>query len=76
MAKERGRPAKRGYPPRIDATPEEIAQAMFRVPSGRRWEYLEGQAPVYRCKDCDQEVNYPDTLYNDGRCEDCHSVAV
>ena len=27
--KERGRPVEKGYPPRIDATPEEIAQAFF-----------------------------------------------
>ena len=26
--KERGRPMKRPYPPRVDATPEEMAQAV------------------------------------------------
>ena len=26
----RGRPMKKGYPPRIDATPEEIARAVLK----------------------------------------------
>ena len=30
--KERGRPLGRKYPPTIDATAEEIAQAMFSLP--------------------------------------------
>ena len=44
---------------------------MFRVPPDHRWEYLEGQ--VYRCKECDREVYYPDTLRRDGRCTECHA---
>ena len=28
--KPRGRPMKKGYPPRIDATPEEIARAVLK----------------------------------------------
>ena len=46
---ERGRPLERKYPPRIDATAEEIAQTMFSVPAGHDWEYLKSE-PVYRCK--------------------------
>ena len=68
--KERGRPLHRKYPPRIDATPEEIAEAMFSVPISRIRE-LESKTE-YRCVDCGEEVNYPDTLYNDGKCETCH----
>ena len=65
---------KRGYAPRVDATPEEIAQAMFAMPENHDWEYLKSE-PEYRCSDCDKVVTYPDTLYQDGRCEPCH-VAV
>ena len=61
--KELGRPAKKKnlYPPRVDATPEDMAQAMFSLPAGRKWEYLEAgpEGPVYRCADCEREVNYP-----------------
>ena len=74
--KERGRPMKKRYPPRVDAKPEDIAQAMFSLPAGRKWEYMEAgpDGTVYRCADCQREVNYPDTLYRDGRCEACHSA--
>ena len=71
--KERGRPMKRGYAPRVDATAEEIAQAIFSLPADHQWEYTES-APEYRCVDCHKEVRYPDTLYRDGRCEPCHSA--
>ena len=74
--KERGRPMKKRYPPRVDATPEDMAQAMFSLPAGRKWEYLEAgpEGPVYRRTDCEREVYYPDTLYRDGRCETCHAA--
>ena len=76
-SKERGRPMKKLYPPRIDATAEEIAQAMFSLPAGRKWEYKEAfqNGTVYRCTDCEREVYYPDTLYRDGRCHQCHATA-
>ena len=69
---------KRPYPPRVDATPEELAQAMFGMPANHQWEYPNAGAegPVYRCSDCEREVNYPDTLYQDGRCEGCQTVTV
>ena len=67
--KERGRPLERKYPPRIDATAEEIAQAMFNTPPSTELEVRE-----YRCADCARVVNYPDTLYQDGRCETCHAA--
>ena len=71
--KERGRPLKRPYPPRVDATAEDMARAMFATPAGRDWEYLKSE-PAYRCVDCGREVKYPDTLYRDGRCEACHAA--
>ena len=37
--KERGRPLKRKYPPKVDATAEEMAQAIFRTPVDHEWEY-------------------------------------
>ena len=73
--KERGRPMQTGYPPRIDATAEELAQAMLSLPADHEWEYEKGGNPsrmVYRCADCKREVYYPETLYRDGRCEPCH----
>ena len=73
--KDRGRPMKRKYPPRVDATAEEMAQAMFALPADRDWEYLESE-PEYRCTDCNREVSYPETLYMDGRCESCHTITV
>ena len=68
--KERGRPMKRGYPPRIDATPEQVVQALFRTPSQTELEERE-----YRCSECGRGVYYPETLYNDNRCSECHAAA-
>ena len=70
--KERGRPLKNLYPPRIDATAEEIAQAMFAMPQDHKWKYQEIE-PEYRCVDCKKAVHYPATLYRDGRCGPCHA---
>ena len=72
--KERGRPLERLYPPRIDATAEDIAKAMFAMPADHKWQYeaVEGGA-VYRCGECGEAVYYPATLYQDGRCSDCRS---
>ena len=74
--KERGRPMKRPYPSRVDATPEAMAQAMFAMPADHQWEYPNAGAegPEYRCTDCKKAVHYPDTLYQDGRCETCHAA--
>ena len=71
--KERGRPMKKRYPPRIDATAEEIAQAVFAMPKDHKWKYQESE-PEYCCVDCKQTVHYPDTLYRGGRCETCHAA--
>ena len=65
--KVQGRPMGKGYPPKIDASPEELAQAMFRASPGVAID----TDKVYRCKGCAREVNYPETLYRDGRCEGC-----
>ena len=65
---------ERKYPPRIDATAEEMAQAMFAVPADHEWEYEKSGPKVYRCRVCQQAVYYPDTLYRDGRCETCHAI--
>ena len=61
----------RPYPPRTDATPEQLVQAMFATPAETALEERE-----YRCSDCGREVGYPETLYRDGRCEDCHPAAI
>ena len=62
----RGRPARK-YPPRIDATPEELARVVLN--GGRPKGSVKGL--VYRCVGCRREVSYPETLYRDGRCEGC-----
>ena len=63
--KELGRPA-RALPPRIDASPEQIAEALLRKP-------LRGvmRERDYRCKDCDKVIHYPEVLNDDERCELC-----
>ena len=69
--KERGRPA-RDYPPLIDATAEEIAQAFMRSkPPGPAVDFEK----VYRCVDCERVVEWPEILYRDGRCEGCREKA-
>lgn len=70
--RKRGRPVERKYPPRIDATAEEIAEAMFAFPDAHKRKYEEEAPTEYRCADCEREVNYPETLYRDGRCDQCH----
>ena len=67
-----GRPMEKGYPPKIDATPEELIQAMFRA----SLDMVVDTDKVYRCKECAREVNYPETLYRDGCCQACHTAAV
>ena len=49
---------------------------MFAMPADHQWEYPNAGAegPEYRCTDCKKAVHYPDTLYQDGRCETCHAA--
>ena len=65
-----GRPGRK-YPPRIDATPEEIAHVVLNAgrPTGP------ARDTDYRCGVCEREVYYPETLYNDGLCPECHASA-
>ena len=66
-----GRPSTRTLPPRIDATPEEVAQSVLNA--GRP------KGPVkerdYFCRDCKRQVAWPETLHDDDRCESCHKAA-
>ena len=71
--KEQGRPIKRRYPPRTDATVDELVSAFFGA----------GPSPVeidegreYNCGGCGRGVYYPEILYRDGRCADCTSRPV
>ena len=53
--KERGRPMKKSYPPRADATPEEMVRAIFALPPIHRKDechgVLEGQKAFLCCWD-------------------------
>lgn len=63
--KPRGRPSTRRYPPRIDATAEEIAQAVLQA---RPLEAPLDTEKVYFCAACGREICYPEVLYRDGKC--------
>ena len=69
--KPMGRPAKKVLPPKIDATPEQVARAVLNA--GRPKGAVVGK--LYYCRDCEEQVAWPATLYNDGRCESCHQTA-
>ena len=62
--------------PRVDAAPEEMAKAMFSLPADHQWKYEKAGSAVYRCVSCERQVAYPETLYRDGRCENCHKAPV
>ena len=69
--KPRGRPVEKRYPPRIDATPEELARTVLNA--GRPKARVKSRD--YRCGACGRAVHYPETLYRDGRCPECHAAA-
>ena len=64
--KARGRPI-RPLPPRTDATVDELVEAFFR-PTGPAVDFKK----VYQCVVCERVVTFPDILYRDGKCEQCH----
>ena len=68
----RGRPV-RPLPPKIDATPERIAEVVLGVRPKRKFTDPPATRD-YRCQDCGQVVKYPDTLHEDGRCRPCHTA--
>ena len=63
--KELGRPGPK-YPPRIDATPEEIAERFLSIPGTAKVDERE-----YRCGACGVVVHYPKVLYRSGGCSEC-----
>ena len=65
--KERGRPTENPLPPRIDARPEEIAEAFFRFPADK----VIKEDAEYRCGKCEQLVVYPAVLDRAGLCSKC-----
>ena len=68
--KDRGRPLKNNYPPRIDATPEELVRSFFAVPASKGDDMKAKE--VYHCSDCGRAVHYPETLYEGNLCQECH----
>ena len=72
--RKRGKRGKMGRPPRVmppktDHSAEEIAKAMLSLPADHKFTYT--AKTVYRCVGCHRVVEYPDTLYRDGRCRKC-----
>ena len=45
--KARGRPPTKPMPERIDATPEQIAEAFLRLPADYEWQYVKDAANGY-----------------------------
>ena len=70
--KERGRPIEHRYPPRIDATVDELVEAFFRVGPLK----VSNEPREYNCAGCGRGVYYPEVLYRDGKCADCTSRPV
>ena len=68
--KPQGRPGRQ-YPPRIDATPEELARTVLN--SGRPKARVKSR--TYCCGACGRAVYYPETLHQDGHCPECHATA-
>lgn len=70
--KVRGRPAK-PLPPRVDASAEELAERFFRTQSpGPAVDFNK----TYQCGACERVVTFPEVLYRDGKCEQCHTTPV
>ncbi len=57
---------RRGYPPRINATFEEVTDAMLSTPPPPVT-----PAEEYRCATCGETVEWPEILLDDNRCEAC-----
>ena len=73
--KPMGRPA-RLYPPRVDATVDELVGAMFNLtPAQSEAIRKNPQEREYRCVECERLVGYPEIFYDDNRCESCHRAA-
>ena len=48
---------------------------MFRLPANHQSRFEQDGEAEYRCAARHREVHYPETLYNDGRCAECHAAA-
>ena len=65
-ARARGRIDSMSLPPRLDASPEELVQAMFNSPP------KEGVSDQeYFCSQCGRQIVFPEVLHEDGTCLDC-----
>ena len=73
--KERGRPPSKPLPSRIQATPEQLVQAMFAMPADHKWKYMEEEKTDYCCQRCENSVSYPEVLSQVGLCRSCEAVA-
>ena len=69
----RGRPpTTHALPPKVDATPEQLARAFFKGKAGDDMDF----AMTYHCVTCKREVHFPEVLYQDKQCRDCRGVPV
>lgn len=66
-AKKRVRPPMPPLPPQIDASPEELARAMFNSPPIKKT-----HAKSYHCERCGRQVSFPEGLNDEGVCLVCH----
>ena len=55
-------------PPRIDASPDEIASVVL----GTRPKTTTPAERDYTCEGCGKKVTYPDAYHEDNRCTPCH----
>lgn len=72
VKRERGHPVDKPYPPRIDATADELVQTVLKGKPPKSWKYMQKGGDIYHCGTCQREVSYPEILYRDGNCEACH----
>ena len=76
MSSKRRRPGRppttHALPPKVDATPEQLARAFFRGKPGDDMDF----AMAYHCVTCKRAVHFPEVLYRDNQCQDCRGVPV
>ena len=55
----------------MDITPEQLTH---KVLGSGKPDQKGPEGKAYCCISCGKEVAYPDTLFDDGKCQQCHQV--